>query len=699
MASHAWLLALNSSSATVFGSRVIDIIVWIGAAAILVTLLTLARTRWGQSQPLSKCVVLSVFAHLLLFLYASGTTIMCAGPSRVGTDTIPLALIGSDASSPTAGAAPAEGGPSSSQAETVAEPWEELPEGESVEPPDARAERLAVETSEVARATPAALWTQDSPLLPQPEMPETDPMRPPVALPPMAMLLAQTPVQPMAIDEAVPPPRPLPPVTIPEPIAPQRIDTSPPVPLTPDREREAQLPGTVMEVGSQVQQLADVAAQAEPADARAGRDDQVAESENRDVDGREHSGSVTPPTPSGLVALPPRNHPVTVLAAAAPTLIEQAVTRATPRLGDGQPLPEPYRLRMLAAQNEVAPALGGSATATSAVDAALAWLSTSQESDGSWDSSRWGGGVELKVAGHDREGAGADADTGITGLAILAFLGNGQTHLEGTYRKNVQRGLEFLLRSQGADGNLSGPARLYARMYCHGIATLALSEALALTGDMRLRPAVARAIQFTVDAQHPTTGGWRYQPGDVGDMSQFGWQVMAIKSASLGGITVPQRTREGMLHFLQRCEMGSHGGLSCYRPGTPATRSMTAEALVSRYFLDLAPDRQLVTEASDYLLGEKPEPGVPNLYYWYYGTLALFQVQGDAWTQWNSALQQHLLPLQRADGALAGSWDPDTVWGCYGGRVYTTAMASLCLEVYYRYLPLTALRGGDRGRR
>jgi len=35
---------------------------------------------------------------------------------------------------------------------------------------------------------------------------------------------------------------------------------------------------------------------------------------------------------------------------------------------------------------------------------------------------------------------------------------------------------------------------------------------------------------------------------------------------------------------------------------------------------------------------------------------------------------------------LGGSWDPtkDST-GKYGGRVLTTALAALCLEVYYRY--------------
>ena len=101
-------------------------------------------------------------------------------------------------------------------------------------------------------------------------------------------------------------------------------------------------------------------------------------------------------------------------------------------------------------------------------------------------------------------------------------------------------------------------------------------------------------------------------------------------------------------------------------------------------------------EAVAYLLEETPQGGPINLYYWYYATLALFQLQGDAWEAWNAALQTRLLAAQETSGTQAGSWPTDTVWGGYGGRVYSTAMAALCLEVYYRYLPLYAT--ADAGR-
>ena len=98
----------------------------------------------------------------------------------------------------------------------------------------------------------------------------------------------------------------------------------------------------------------------------------------------------------------------------------------------------------------------------------------------------------------------------------------------------------------------------------------------------------------------------------------------------------------------------------------------------------------MLQEATDYIIGEPPSAGKPNLYYWYYGTLALFNAKGKHWSTWNSALKKELIGRQRTFGANAGSWDPDTVWGGYGGRVYSTAMAALCLQVYYRYLPVLA---------
>ncbi len=292
------------------------------------------------------------------------------------------------------------------------------------------------------------------------------------------------------------------------------------------------------------------------------------------------------------------------------------------------------------------------------------------------------------VDGQNRQNAGVDADSAMTGLALLAFLASGQTHRDGAHADQVRRGLEYLLSVQSADGNLAGRADLFARMYSHAMAAFALSEAYAMTGDARLRDGVRRAVAYTVASQDVYGGGWRYRPGDPGDTSQLGWQWMALKSAELAGIPSGEPTRQGIMRFLRSVASGNANGLAAYRPQGQPTRTMTAEALVCWQFLGMAREDPASNEAGDYLLGQLPGHGTVNVYYWYYGTLAMFQLQGEYWRRWNEALQTQLLGSQRKTGRLAGSWDPDDTWGVYGGRIYSTSLSALCLEVYYRYLPV-----------
>jgi hypothetical protein len=115
------------------------------------------------------------------------------------------------------------------------------------------------------------------------------------------------------------------------------------------------------------------------------------------------------------------------------------------------------------------------------------------------------------------------------------------------------------------------------------------------------------------------------------------------------------------------------------------TAAMTAEALVCRHFLSDDIPEATAREASQFLLRELPGKGPENLYYWYYGTLAMFHTGGSAWENWNHQLTKTLLASHIQEGEFAGSWAPTGIWAGYGGRVYSTAMATLCLEVYYRY--------------
>jgi hypothetical protein len=227
-------------------------------------------------------------------------------------------------------------------------------------------------------------------------------------------------------------------------------------------------------------------------------------------------------------------------------------------------------------------------------------------------------------------------------------------------------------------------------MYSHGIASIALCESFAITKDPRIENHVRRAVNYTITAQDLQSGSWRYEAHRIGegDMSQLGWQLMALKSAEFSGLQIPATNRDAILKFLRNSQRGERGGKAGYKPGEKLTRTMSAEALVCRQFLGMTRDDPRAIEAAEYLLQERPNSEKINLYYWYYGTLGMYQLGGDYWEQWNQQMQPTLTSRQVKHGSNAGSWDPDCRWGGYGGRVYSTALSTLCLEVYYRYLPL-----------
>jgi len=352
-------------------------------------------------------------------------------------------------------------------------------------------------------------------------------------------------------------------------------------------------------------------------------------------------------------------------------------------------VPTVYADRMAGRRAAAAAARGGSLETERAVQAALAWLAAAQSADGRWHAARHGGGVERSVPGHHRHGVGAKSDHGVTGLALLAFLGAGNTHHEGPYAEAVARGVRFLVERQRADGSLAGDAEFFASLYCHGMAAIALAECCGMTGDASLRPPLEKAVRYTLSMQSPATGGWRYAAGDKGDTSQLGWQVMLLTSARQAGLTGLEPAEARARTFLQSVSCGRAGGLAAYRPGERPSVAMTAEALVCRLFLGMPADHPCVGEAVELLARSPPETRSPNAYTWYYATVASFHAGGPHWEAWNRHLQAALLPLQRRESSgLDGSWDPDPVWGGHGGRVFATAMAAMTLEVYYRHLPM-----------
>ncbi|MBX3435412.1 MAG: hypothetical protein KF847_19015 [Pirellulales bacterium] len=369
---------------------------------------------------------------------------------------------------------------------------------------------------------------------------------------------------------------------------------------------------------------------------------------------------------------------------------QQPAPRPTPPV-----TPPTYAARFSPDRAEIVARRGGNAQTEQAVRSALAWLAAAQDSDGRWNAARFGAGGERRtLLGHDRAGAGSRADSAVTGLALLAFLGSGHTHQGGEYARHVARGLDWLAALQAHDGSLAGEATTFDRTYCHSMATLAVCEAYAITRDPRLRQVAAAAAGHSVATQNPQDGSWRYWPGMPGDTSQLGWQLMALKSADLAGLDVPAVVWTRADRFMRSVTRGASGGLASYRPDSRPTTSMTAEGLFCRQLLvdrlGGAVDDGCYGEAAATLLGEIPGSGEANLYCWYYATLALCREQDRspvakaAWQRWNDGLVRTLLAQQRTDG----SWPASTLWGGCGGQVYTTAIAALSLEAYYRYLPM-----------
>jgi hypothetical protein len=390
------------------------------------------------------------------------------------------------------------------------------------------------------------------------------------------------------------------------------------------------------------------------------------------------TGATQAPVAQAAKVIPPRT--------AQPTPSQLASAKSTPLVASNEASQDDFANRKGDAKTTALQQTGGSEETEAAVASALRFLARTQQANGSWNPRTTSAGVERAPLGVNRHGAGGRAETAITGVALLAMMGAGNTHQQGEYADNVYRGLAFLINTQSRAthnlGSLAGPSTsVYSATYSHGIAALAMCEAAAITKDASALVSAERAMAYTKQMQIPATGGWRYTRHDRdGDLSQLGWQAMVLDAGHRANLPVTRQSVDGIQRFLRSVRAG-RGGLASYRPREAPTRTMTAEALATRLLIGDSVPKAEIAEAERYLMQQPPGIGIDNYYYWYYATLALHQLQDNAWHQWNESLQRRLLSTQRSDGR----WSSNTVWGGYGGEIYTTSMAALCLETYYRH--------------
>lgn len=377
---------------------------------------------------------------------------------------------------------------------------------------------------------------------------------------------------------------------------------------------------------------------------------------------RRSGSTVDAPAPTGSSRR--AEEPVLSFEARLPEIPAEASKALTPAETFDQRTPE--------IRGEVLRQTGGTPEGERAVQRALVWLAKHQESDGHW------GTRSFDATCHCGGRGEVEADSAMTGLALLCFLGAGHTHLDpGPHTQTVAKALAWLTSRQSPSGDL----RRGETMYGQTVACVALCEAFAMTQDQTLASPARRAFEFilTQSSRTDTT---------TLDTSVLGWYVMAVESARRAGVAVPATALSSTKVFLASAASPSAPGRYSPRKGGTPSPDMTAEAMFVRQLLGHARTEPAMDESARFILQTPPRwrDGAPT-HYWYYATLALFQHQGDSWKHWNEAIVPELLSNQRTDANAAGSWDPQDEWSRTCGRIYQTAICTLSLEVYYRYKP------------
>ena len=320
---------------------------------------------------------------------------------------------------------------------------------------------------------------------------------------------------------------------------------------------------------------------------------------------------------------------------------------------------------------------GGTPETEDAVALGLAWLAKQQHRNGSWS-----------MRGPYSDGAISENKPAATAMALLAFLGDGNTHLGGKYAEQVEKGMKFLISQQDRSGFMARSARGHERMYAQAQATIALSELYGMTRDSWLRPRAQLAIDFAENAQSPE-GGWRYEPKFDSDTSVTGWFLMALKSGESAELEVNDSIMRNVTKFLDTVQ-SYDGAAYAYQPNGNPSPAMTAEGLLCRQYLGWKRNHAQMSRGVWTLTDQWPfEVRDGDVYYWYYATQVMHHYGGSPWRKWNEKMRVQLPAAQIKKGKETGSWAPQNdTWGRNYGRLYTTCLSLFCLEVYYRHMPL-----------
>jgi hypothetical protein len=372
--------------------------------------------------------------------------------------------------------------------------------------------------------------------------------------------------------------------------------------------------------------------------------------------------------------------------------------------------------------------MGISKKTEAAVERGLAWLNRHQSLDGRWVGDRFYTRCSLYHRKKCQVGARLGGwDVGMSGIALLAFYGAGYRPDEGRYKDTVLRAQVFCAARQWGDGDFGGQGDLIGG-YTRPIATIALAEAYGTTADKEYLERTWLSASHIVRIQYEDAG-WRYRLGGQfpGDTSVTGWNAWALATARKFGIAIDPMGLEGADSLIdmfsslvtQDEEFYNHDPRYFFDVGRGQTFEhytgynareetrppMTAIGLICKIFMGHERSHPYCIGAANRLLKSIPEYDAQAnnikyttgaeypIYYWYYGSLAMYQMGGRFWREWSRPLLTEGLPNTQIKGDVCenGSWDAENL-DSIGGRVYTTAMGVLTLETFYRYLPQLSLQ-------
>jgi len=321
---------------------------------------------------------------------------------------------------------------------------------------------------------------------------------------------------------------------------------------------------------------------------------------------------------------------------------------------------------------------GGNEQCEEAVLKALRWMKKTQNADGSWNGQK---------------------KSAMTGLGLLAYLGHCETPLSEEFGESCLKAMTYLINvGMKNEGKLADNVGDKHWCYEHAICVYALAEATTFCKQLNitvpnLAEVTQKSGQFLIDNQHKS-GGWDYAYDESGnrggDVSIAGWHIQALKAMKHTGLDFKNLSRCASkgLEYLED-KQDDNGGFGYTSKKPLASRggyySLTGVGVLCFQMWDKGSSSE-VRKGTKYIKNNtKLKFGTQDcdLYAHYYEAQAMMNRGGEEWKHYNGLMRDEVLKNQKPDGTWSGGA------GHGAGQFYHTALCTLMLEVYYRFLPGT----------